>query len=352
MNVTVKPFNIHVPENVGSILGYVSILYIAAGTSLNLTSLSFFLTRPRTLVSTFLYSSLALVDGFTCLAFLPVSEASFNSHKPILFDSATFCNMWSVLWNITQRLSICIIGLLSITRAICVVKPFRFINRKVVLRIVYIYTAILFAQQTFPYWYGHQPRYLKKIMMCNWSLDMIFKHGSLERIISKMIFIQFEILIPAFGVFSCNIILIIVLVMDKNSHRFRIRGEANKKAARTIIALTIIFFIFTSPVLIIFQASMFETVGYSNILLHKILDRNNMMIGFVLYSSHAFALNSCINPVMCLTMIKEYRAYIKRIFWFNFCSLTQKKKVKFEVNNEIRSSCNPLKLPFNRNKFL
>ena len=80
-------------------------------------------TKGHSLVST-LFLSVCAVDLVILITHLPVTASLVMSRSPLLFSSELFCKMWGVVWYTASRLSVVLIALLSITRSLCLIRPF------------------------------------------------------------------------------------------------------------------------------------------------------------------------------------------------------------------------------------
>eukprot|EP00116_Pleurobrachia_bachei_P006246 sb/3466508/ len=80
-------------------------------------------SRGHSLVST-LFLSVCTVDLVILITHLPVTASLMSSRSALLFSSALFCKVWGVVWYTASRLSVVLIALLSITRSLCLVRPF------------------------------------------------------------------------------------------------------------------------------------------------------------------------------------------------------------------------------------
>ena len=86
----------------------------------------------------------------------------------MLFSSPVVCTMHGILWNIAPRMSVFLIAVLSISRTISLLFPFRRIKRQHVLTPVVLYMIIQVVQSTLPYWFGAVYKY-KKIIIGEWQ---------------------------------------------------------------------------------------------------------------------------------------------------------------------------------------
>ena len=305
--------------NADTILGVLAVFYMIIGIPFNSISFSYFFAKSRNSTSTFLYLCINAVDGVICLLMLPVSVASFRNDDSIMFDNVIFCNLWSIIWNVGTRLSVYIIAVLSIARTISVFSPLSHLSRRKVVLIVAIYTIVISLQQTLPYWYKVVAAYCKHCVSCTWDFARIYTYGSLGHKICVIVFVQFEYLIPALVIFISGILLCVRLGLYRRNRIIKSKSTANSHATMTIITLTIAFFIFNAPFLLVLQLSTIHALTNNRItaIWDKYLDVQQRILISKIYSTHLVVINSCINPVIYLARIQEFRTYAKQLL---FCS--------------------------------
>ena len=73
---------------------------------------------------------------------LPIAASSLSQRKPLLFSNSVFCNIHGFLWNITSRLSIFLVMILSLTRTVFLTMPFRKMDKRAVLLSIVIYCIV------------------------------------------------------------------------------------------------------------------------------------------------------------------------------------------------------------------
>ena len=73
---------------------------------------------------------------------LPIAASSLSQRKPLLYSNSVFCNIHGFLWNITSRLSIFLVMILSLTRTAFLTMPFKKMNKRAVLLSIVVYCVI------------------------------------------------------------------------------------------------------------------------------------------------------------------------------------------------------------------
>ena len=72
----------------------------------------------------------------------------------MLFASPIVCNFQGMLWEIAPRMSVFLVAVLSISRTISLLFPFRRIKKVHIVMPVVSYLILQTVQATIPYWFG------------------------------------------------------------------------------------------------------------------------------------------------------------------------------------------------------
>ena len=80
-----------------------------------------------------------------------IAMANLNFRTGMLFDSSIFCNLHGLLWNVCARMTVFLMMVLSITRTMFLLWPFKIINDKLVYIAVGSYFVIQFGQGCLPF---------------------------------------------------------------------------------------------------------------------------------------------------------------------------------------------------------
>ena len=120
------------------------------GTIGNSMTLTFFVRSKKDLIKV-LYLLISVVDLLTCLMMFPIAMANLNFRTGMLFDSSIFCNLHGLLWNVCARMTVFLMMVLSITRTMFLLWPFKIINDKLVYIAVGSYFVIQFGQGCLPF---------------------------------------------------------------------------------------------------------------------------------------------------------------------------------------------------------
>lgn len=126
-------------------------VYIATfGALSNVIALVFFNKSRKDLIS-MLYIAITFVDLITCILMIPIGVTDLDFRKPHLFFNRFFCNGHGYLWNVTARLTVFLVMILSITRTVFLLFPFKIINKKTVVITIIVYAVIQCLQASVPF---------------------------------------------------------------------------------------------------------------------------------------------------------------------------------------------------------
>ncbi|KAL5258659.1 hypothetical protein ACHWQZ_G009205 [Mnemiopsis leidyi] len=154
VNNTLYSFNSHVtwshiPFSSGPILDKIlaTLLTLLLSGSLlgNTLALRYFISTRRRDLGTLLYLAICVSDILTVVLNLPVTVSLFQGRYPGAFNFTEFCIAWDVVSMTLSKVSLLLVMLLSVSRAISIAFPFLKINRNVVICIPLIYSVFQVA---------------------------------------------------------------------------------------------------------------------------------------------------------------------------------------------------------------
>lgn len=211
--------------------------------------LSYFLlkSKDRT-ASTFLYIWICSTDLIICTLTFPSALSDYNSGAAVWFNNKHFCNIWAFVWFVSSKMSIFMIAVLSIARAVAVLFPLRVKLRRIHIAIpLSVYLLILLVQYTLPFVCGARAgySYFTEHNMCNYHWADVFEYGSWQywalRYWTTVVyhFVPLLAILLSFG-------LTVNKLRKKNIRSTA--GEGKKReATMTIVILTIIYIVFNVP---------------------------------------------------------------------------------------------------------
>lgn len=116
-----------------SVLGFGLALCLLIGLPGNLVALKNFRNSKKSTLSNKLYIAACTIDMCSCVVHLPVTIGLFNSRRPGVFGNSHFCNSWYFVLLFLQQTSMFVAMLLSVSRAIVILRPFHEVRKRAVL---------------------------------------------------------------------------------------------------------------------------------------------------------------------------------------------------------------------------
>ena len=174
------------------------------GTTGNTIALRYFLTKPRD-IPTSIYIFISVVDITVSVLVLPLAlpYVSSDRYGYLLETSDVFCTMWGTIWYISTAATIFLVALLSITRTLQIVCPFRRLQKSVVIGVIVGYLVVLLVQSTVPMWIGETYRYeWASTGNCAWR-NSILGNSTAYHVYTQVLFMQFR------GIFQLHFTLTI-----------------------------------------------------------------------------------------------------------------------------------------------
>ena len=105
----------------------------------NLVSFIYFIQTEKRNLSTLLYLTACSIDMFSNVIALPVAANLFNKRSPGWLANTAFCTLWYFLLLLLQQMSMFVVMLLSLSRAIVITVPFYKIRKRLALLSAVVY---------------------------------------------------------------------------------------------------------------------------------------------------------------------------------------------------------------------
>ena len=105
--------------------GTICFLIFLIGTSGNIFSLSYFISKKRD-ISNVIYRCITVTDLILSVAVLPVGISFCSQRKPgLIFGNVYTCSAWTYLWRVCLGTSYFLVMCLSISRTLSLLRPFK-----------------------------------------------------------------------------------------------------------------------------------------------------------------------------------------------------------------------------------
>lgn len=294
--------------------GAISITEAILGTSLNIVSLIYFISRGAD--SPFLYVFIAATDMSLCFLCLFIGAAlytdtPFFQHYPVL------CNIVFFSWNVLVRFSVFLMTVLSMTRAFSVTYPLRKINKRAVCGVITGYFMFLSCQSTFPYWFGVSYEYFDQMKMCGWNLeDPRFPLNSTSREVLRFVFVDLELSIPAIPILVSMVVTLFCLRQRSQllSEDHNNSGCVKRDAAITVVILIMAYIFFNIYTWLISIGDWIYKIFQWDYYVAFKLSNFHIMVLYYAYYFHAAVLNSIANSVIYYCRITDLQLFVKQLF--------------------------------------
>ena len=174
------------------------------GLPANIASLSYFISQPRKLFN-LLYRMISMNDIFVTTFAFPVM-LSMATRQEMMFGSHVVCTVWGMFWKVFSYLSVCLVGVMSISRTYILIYPLGRINKRNLLTCVVCYIVFLILYRSIPFLVG-VAKFIFTTEDCHcWdsSLDIEIGGINIEIIDSSITFLLLSV--PLFPItISCAI---------------------------------------------------------------------------------------------------------------------------------------------------
>ena len=274
----------------------------------NCLALKFFLQSEKRNLPTLLYITASSIDIISSVIHLPLAVNLLNKRNPGLLGYKPFCSIWYSFILSLQLISMFVVMLLSLTRAIVIVSPFYRVKKKAVLisipiallyflcwNTTYIGMGDLYYSRGFGYCDVYLPGY--KVWNDVYMVNCSMCSG-----------------LPPLIVFFSMIVAISKLQSKSMAGGSR---ERNRQASLTIIYFAAVFL--ACNFLTFLNNALYT---YSKISPHSYVYfyGNTFLFFYSWIISEIFCtvLNAAVNPILYMCRMKEMRVWVRSLFELNF----------------------------------
>ena len=130
------------------------IMAMVVGTPANLSALIFFIHQEKGSQNknffNIIYVWIALIDLLISATLPPVIVSFLWNRQPAWFGSAVFCHLWGLLWETLPFLSVYLVGVMSLTRTVVLIKPLIKLKLDALKGVTIAYTVFLLLRSVCP----------------------------------------------------------------------------------------------------------------------------------------------------------------------------------------------------------
>ena len=273
----------------------------------NCLALAHFIRSKKRNLPTLLYIIASCIDIFTCVFHLPVTASLLNKRNPVLLGNKMFCRIWYFTFITVQIMSMFVVMMVSVTRAIIIVFPFYKIGKKSVflsILLAFIFLSLLSALNI-----AHGEFYYS-ITFTSCAFNRVPLH-----FFNHLYYINYTIwvvLLPLI-VFVAMVVCIYYLKTQNSA----ITSQTNcRNASMTIVCFSSVFLIcnfLTFSNMVLLTYSQLSIGGY----VHFYRSTFMFMYSWQISSLLCVVLNATLNPFVYIFRFKEMKVWVNEILGFH-----------------------------------
>ena len=316
-NLTISLFGVDLS------FGLICMWCLLFGTTGNMLSLGFFVKKFRRTtenkVGTMIYAFIACCDMVICTLAGIIGFSYINSRKPTALGIPIMCNLWGSMWNIFPRLSVLLVALLSVTRAMVVYKPLQAISIRMIVRVMVLYLILQVVQAILPFTKGALYQYNDTIVICMWQITDVVKRGTFGYYFIWMFLLILQFALPVFPIIGSSIFCVYQLAKKKSTSR--------KYASVTVVIVTSVYILFNLPLAVYLISGFIGELTQYKVNVFR-FDSRHMLLGNFLFNI-SVACNAFINPLIYFYRVNDMKAWLKnrcsKFFSLLYFKLTQNR---------------------------
>ena len=255
-------------------------------------------------------------------ASLPLKEAPV----PTLFSQGWFCTVWGLLWEALPSVSVFLVGVLSISRLILLLKPTRKLNLYVMSGVMVAYICATAAAKMTLFLTSDDMKYWPVTRYC-----FLVSHDdgnfTQHEIITLTVMIT-QLALPILPVTVSFVLSIVVLCRSK--HGSSKTSKMKHRAACTVVIVTLVYIVFNIPVVVnycFYLSKLFGTQEAGGEHDHVIFDdiyssKFSFYYSWPLMYIVSVSINSAVNPLIYYFRMKKFSDAIRS----SFMNLTRKSR--------------------------
>ena len=260
-----------------------------------------------------IFLAIAAVDITTSLfGAIPFSLPRLFHGFPGAFSVNVLCNLCGALLNFSERYSVFLIAILSVTRAIALRSPLFHIKSRRVLLAMLAYLLFQISLACLPLFEGKFYFYDDVYTVCTWYLDDIIdiekQYHLYQLTYHFLLFIPF--FLPSIFVVSSCIVCVISLRKQKITAN---TNDSKAKASITIVMFTLTYIILHVPLWIFLVLFLVTEHGKVSVNFGEIVP----IYLFIFSSKVSVFINAAMNPLLYLgrvsSMKKSFGEEVRRI---------------------------------------
>ena len=272
----------------------------------------------------FFYLITSIVDLVICTTAFPVALSLAFNREPVLFANTGFCTFWALLWEALPFLSVFLMALVALGRAMTLLWPLAVVSRirRVFLGMLCFYIVWLIVSKVIPFcieleteWHRGTHYHKEYLAHSHFTPTSVYcfvyvHHEPKYRMIySIQTTVQFGL--PAIIIPVASVTCITVILRLKNTRK---AGQIKRKSFKKTSTLTVLIFctaymLCNIPVFI--NYTMWASVWLKGAA-YKDLYNTPYLYWYSWSLTHVVStcVNSCVNPTILVTRLPKLREWL------------------------------------------
>lgn len=308
-------------DNLHLIFGILAGVCCFVGITANTATSIYFFTRgsEKDPAICLLHKLISLTDLLVCVMLIPVSISNLRrSHhdSELIFSNQIFCDIWAFIWEITIRIAVFLIGMLSILRTTSLAIPLIRVRKRYIIVPLSLYSFFLSVQEVLPYFFDAKPHYYAIFASCGWDFDRIYSKFSSIYKVFFLFAVVVEFILPFLPIVISCVVSVCLLarrgecLMNCNKVALKVQ-EIKRDASVTIVILTVFYLVFNVPYITmwtLYTVNLFSN-GEDNIF-SRLKDLDTYYFISNMNLTYTIALNSSANPLVYIWRTKNLWDFI------------------------------------------
>ena len=342
---TTASAEIEIQPGMERFLGTVALFCFMVGVPGNLLATVYFvqehLNNSRNIKKLFfteLYISMTVFDLVLTGTLFPLIENFYTgSRNGVLFESAWFCTIWGLLWEIVPCVSVFLVGLLSISRMLILIRPMNQNLNLTVLRVIvgtyFLYHVLIRAI----FWLADDDPLNQKIWYTPGSGYCYFYPTEYNLWTANGYHAGIVLGMPVIPIFV-SFVASIVKLRETSACPQNFSRAAQTHATVTIIIVTCLYLVCNIPVLLnycyythtIVNDDISYTLFYSNYS-GLFMEKYIWSLTYCILPS----INASLNPLVFYLRMKPFKTFLHSLVSCRNSSFRKKGHMEAKTNKEV-----------------
>lgn len=229
------------------VLATILAICFVVGTPANTLALVYFARKCRKDIASLLYTAVCFTDACTCVLQMPYVLVLFSRRQKMLFEDDHFCDLWVHAFYLLTCMSIFLVMLISVSRAISIKFPFSESKKTTIAVSIFIYLMLMITRDIV--WHQYNTRFFTKSAgFCagveaktveTWSLGL------------SNTFMFLQVAAPSIIIFLSFIVTLSEFWRKRDTPDVSTQYQQTRRASVTIALFTALFLLCNTPYLLV-----------------------------------------------------------------------------------------------------